>query len=107
MKVTKLVRDKIPELMQQQGKEGVVEQVTGPTLDVRLRQKLIEEAHEVQDATNRNNLIEELADIAEVIHILMQHHSIDDKTVEICRVKKKEKRGGFEKGYVYTYEVES
>lgn len=107
MKITKLVRDRIPELMQQQGKFGEAKQVDGSELDLSLRTKLIEEAHEVKGAPDTESLIEELADVVEVVSALAKLHSIDQDTIEARRVQKKEKRGGFEKGYVYTYETES
>lgn len=103
MSITKLVRDKIPELMQREGRVGVVTHITGASLDLQLRQKLIEEAHEVVNASDREDLIEELADVMEVLDVLAKLHAIDPDSIEARRVQKKEKRGGFEKGILFTY----
>jgi len=93
--------------MQQQGREGVAEQVSGVMLDVRLRQKLIEEAHEIVGATDRESLIEELADVQEVIIALAKHHKIQSSEFECVRKKKLLESGGFTKGHLYTYDVAS
>lgn len=104
MKITKLVRDRIPELMQQQGKEGAVEHIDGTALEAQLRHKLIEEAREVSDATDLSELVEELADVQEVMTALATHHQIQTAEIEEVRKKKLLERGGFTKGYLYTYD---
>lgn len=93
--------------MQQQGREGVAEQVSGVMLDVRLRQKLTEEAHEIVGATDRESLIEELADVQEVIIALAKHHKISVTDIEARRQKKLSDKGGFERGHLYTYDNET
>ena len=70
------------------------------TLD-RLKDKLLEEAQEVFDAYNdsdKTHLKEELADVIEVIDAILYHNDLSLSEVLEIRDKKKEKRGGFEKG---------
>ncbi len=107
MKITKLVRDRIPELMQQQGREGAVEHIDGTTLEVQLRHKLIEEAREVSEATDLSELVEELADVQEVIIALARHRKISISDIEVRRQKKLSDKGGFERGHLYTYDNET
>lgn len=76
-------------------------------LDARLRQKLIEEAHEIVGATDRESLIEELADAQEVIIALTKHHKISISDIEVRRQKKLSDKGGFERGQLYTYDIET
>jgi predicted house-cleaning noncanonical NTP pyrophosphatase (MazG superfamily) len=62
----KLVRDRIPELMAKPG--NVLEVLTLDHKDhiLALKKKLKEEAEEVHKATTRDEVIEEIADVAEV-----------------------------------------
>lgn len=63
----------------------------------RLNDKLIEEAQEVIAAKTTDELMEELADLSEVIHVLAQANGLSMEKVEDARVAKKAKKGGFEK----------
>jgi len=60
-----------------------------------LRQKLIEEAHEVAEADNQE-LTQELADLLEVIDALMTVHQINPATVRAEQEHRRAERGGFE-----------
>ena len=62
--------------------------------------KVLEEAWEVSAAKAHEQLIEELADLKEVVHRLYKLHEIDRRDVETVRAAKFEKRGGFEQGYI-------
>ena len=81
----KLVRDKIPEKIEQNGEKPIYCVLNDQEYKIALEKKLFEEYNEVINSTG-NDRIEELADLLEVIEL-------DDviKTMEI----KKEKRGGF------------
>ena len=63
-----------------------------------LFKKLVEEALELQKDRNK----EELADVEEVIIKLYDHLGWSREEVEQARLKKIEKNGGFEKGYILT-----
>lgn len=95
--VNKLIRDNMIEF---QTKQGVVlhERILDTAeFNQRIHEKLIEEAHEVIEARTRQDLIEELADLTEVMHAIMTHHKILLTEVEQTRLKKHAERGGFEK----------
>jgi predicted house-cleaning noncanonical NTP pyrophosphatase (MazG superfamily) len=94
--VGKLVRDRIPEIMRQQGKNPQIEVIEGERLKAALKDKLVEEATEARDSAD---IREELADVIEVAEALIDAYGIDDVELQAMRWKKREERGGFDKGY--------
>ena len=98
LEFNKLVRDKIPEKIQCNGEEAVTAQLDKSILNRLLKRKLVEEALEVLDSKEEDNLVVELADILEVLDGILGQHQIDIQTVLQQKQKKREKVGGFEKG---------
>ncbi|NQU77923.1 nucleoside triphosphate pyrophosphohydrolase [Candidatus Falkowbacteria bacterium] len=93
MKYNKLVRDKIPEIIEQKGKAPVTHVADDEEYWQKLKEKIEEEVKEfIQD-----NNEEELVDILEVIYAICDFKNIDKKNLETKRLKKTEKRGGFVK----------
>lgn len=94
MSYEKLVRDKIPEIIRSNGEEPEIRILSDEEYKQELEKKLLEEYHEVLDATGASR-IEELADMLEVMISLA---ALEEKTLDdIIAVadKKREKRGGF------------
>ncbi len=87
----KLVRDKIPEILDTKGVAYEKRVATQEEYKVELIKKLREELEEFEVAGD----VEELADIMEVIEALKLLPEYVD--VEEVRKKKKEERGGFER----------
>lgn len=92
----KLVRDKIPEIIEASGKTAVVQLCDLKTYQHKLAEKLLEEAQEYK----ASGAIEELADIAEVFDALLQAHNLSIETINQERHKKNASRGAFEKRLV-------
>jgi len=92
-KYDKLVRDKIPDIIESQGKKCKLYVATGYDYHNRLKDKLLEEAKEFFE----NPCVEELADVQEVIEALADIHRWD---VTGARLKKTVERGGFWRRYV-------
>lgn len=69
-KVDKLIRDKVPEILRSKNIALSTHQMSDEEFLMRLKNKLIEEAHEVSEAKNAEDLLEELADISEVFRTL-------------------------------------
>ncbi|MTI69193.1 MAG: phosphoribosyl-ATP pyrophosphohydrolase [Firmicutes bacterium] len=90
----KLVRDKIPNIIEDDNKEYLTEIVKGDELKELLNKKLREEVEEYIES----NDIEEIADILEVIYAIIENNNISKKEVEKIRKNKKENRGGFKEG---------
>lgn len=89
----KLIRDKIPEIIEQSGKKCIVEVMDNDTYIEYLDQKLNEELAEYQ----QNKSIEELADLLEVMYAVVTARGYSVAELERIRLEKAEKRGAFEK----------
>jgi predicted house-cleaning noncanonical NTP pyrophosphatase (MazG superfamily) len=88
----KLVRDRIPEIIQAKGETAVTRVLDEAEYREALRQKLGEEVQELLDSDDP----EELADIMEVVRALAVVYGEDAASVERRRVVKAEQRGAFE-----------
>ena len=92
MKYNKLVRDRIPEIIQANGEVPVTHIADDPEYWEMLCEKLREEAGEFFDQPS----IEELADVQEVIFALCQYIGCDRDELERVRKEKAEQRGRFQ-----------
>lgn len=90
----KLVRDRIPEIIQQNGLECQCITLTRTEYCQALRQKLIEEAQEAAEANE--DIITELADLYEVIDALLETYGINRELVLAEQERRRSDRGGFE-----------
>ena len=89
----KLVRDQIPEIIEKDGKTCVCSVLSKEDYITLLDQKLNEEMAEYQESKS----MEELADLLEVMSAVAAARGSSIEEVEKILVRKKEKRGGFEK----------
>ena len=87
----KLVRDKIPEIIEKSGKKCIIEAMDEKTYLESLDNKLNEELAEYQ----QDKSIEELADLLEVIYAVASARGYSIEELEQKKKKKAEKRGGF------------
>ncbi|MBD1222142.1 nucleoside triphosphate pyrophosphohydrolase [Virgibacillus halodenitrificans] len=101
----KLVRDRIPEIIQSTGKELKTEILNDARYIEELKKKLTEEVTEYQEATSDEEALEELADVLELMHALAKQHGATIDEVEKIRKDKAEKRGAFNEK-IYLIEVE-
>ena len=90
----KLVRDKIPAIIETTGKIPVTDEIPPEKMQEAFDRKLREEAEEYLESHS----VEEMADVLEVLHGIAFHAGIDWNRIEAERLRKKEERGGFEKG---------
>lgn len=95
----KLIRDKIPEIIEKAGKNYKIDIADTNLYREKLHEKLLEEALEFKNEP----CIEEMADILEVIQALMQEYSISKEEVVKAKEKKAAERGAFEKKYILEY----
>ncbi len=103
----KIGRDKGVEAFKSQNITPDYKLLQGRALGVELQRKLIEEAHEVQEAQARAEIIGELADVLEVIDGLCLAYAIPKEIVLEEKEKRRQDRGGFEKGlYIETIEMD-
>jgi len=92
----KLVRDNIPNIIKADGKKAQIRILNDVDYELELRRKLIEETTELFEAKTEKDKILELADIYELIEYVLMVNKIDKRKVDIQRVKKNMKNGGFE-----------
>lgn len=89
----KLVRDKIPTIIEADGKTCITEILSEDQYRMKLDEKLNEECAEYQESKE----IEELADLLEVIYAISKARGYTIDELECIRKDKRNKRGGFEK----------
>jgi len=94
-KFEKLIRDKIPDIMRQKNVNSFDYIMDQEEYIKELKLKLKEEAEEVIAANSKVDLIEELADILEVVYSLANAMDITLDQIEEARILKNEKNGGF------------
>ncbi len=98
----KLVRDRIPEVIEASGKQALFHTADHDAMMEYLHEKLKEEAAEYL----QSNSLEELADLLEVIHGITKCMGKAWEEVEAVRLAKRQERGGFENGIVLTEVIE-
>ena len=91
----KLVRDGIPEIIRQAGKQCEVVLMSEVEFSQALRQKLLEEAQEAVAASSEN-LVSELADLQEVIDAILKVYGIEREALVKEQRRKRTERGGFD-----------
>lgn len=93
MRYDKLVRDRIPEIIEQKGGKCTTHIADENEFRERLMWKLREEAGEFIETPNE----EELADLLEVIDAIIDCRNLDRKKTELIKNNKAQERGQFEK----------
>src|ERR1700722_12676613 len=107
-KIKNLVRDKMPQRIQNLGGRTTVRFLTPDDHIHSLKLKLKEEAEEVCKATTPQELKEEIADVLEVLHTIAKKYGLRIEHIEKMRLQKRDERGGFKKGtFVEFVEVET
>ena len=90
----KLVLYYIPQLIRQAGKEVELKLLSTREYQKALLTKLGEEAPEAARATNLDELIEEIADVYEVIDALLTSYNLDREVILAAQIKKRREKGG-------------
>ena len=97
--VRKLVRDRIPEIMEKSGKKANVFSASHEEYGALLKEKLVEEVGEFLESETA----EELGDILEVIDALCAWKRISPEDLKTIKERKLKERGGFSQRYVATF----
>ncbi|MDV2682830.1 nucleoside triphosphate pyrophosphohydrolase [Alkalihalophilus lindianensis] len=91
----KLVRDRIPAIITEGGKACRVERLDQSEFEKELRLKLQEEMTELIEAHSGAEVVEEIADVIEVMYALAALKGASPDEVERVRQRKHAERGGF------------
>lgn len=91
---SKIVRDRIPEIIEKNGKRAICHIPERIEIIAGLEAKLSEELTEYL----ADHSLEEMADLLEVMHGILHHRGVSWDELEKIRLEKREKRGGFEQG---------
>tara|TARA_Y100000310_G_scaffold27990_1_gene26616 strand:- start:8300 stop:8617 length:318 start_codon:yes stop_codon:yes gene_type:complete len=91
MKYNKLIRDKIPDIIKDNGEIPITHIASDEEYWIKLKEKLKEEVDEFLKDNNE----EELSDILEVIDAICDFKKIDKDKLGKIRKSKKEEKGGF------------
>lgn len=92
----KLVRDRIPAIIEENGEEPTTHVVAGEEYADRLVEKLAEEVAEFQERRE----IDELVDVLEVVHAIREERGLTTEELEARRARKADARGRFSEGIV-------
>jgi predicted house-cleaning noncanonical NTP pyrophosphatase (MazG superfamily) len=92
----KLIRDRIPEIIEKNGGKYETRVLGKREFEKELKKKLIEESKEAFSAP-RKDLVNELSDVLEILKSVASYYKIDFKKIERHQAKKRKERGGFAK----------
>lgn len=92
----KLVRDKIPQVIESAGGKGSFKILTEKRYEEELKKKLLEESKELAKAP-KEEMLNELADVLELVKSIGSEYKIRFSKIEKFQEEKREKRGGFKK----------
>jgi len=91
----KAIRDKIPEIIENSGKKGIVKQLSDEEFLPELEKKLSEEVNEYFSSGD----IEELVDIIEIINRILELRNVNRKDFDSILSEKRKNRGAFDSNY--------
>jgi predicted house-cleaning noncanonical NTP pyrophosphatase (MazG superfamily) len=101
----KLVRDRIPEILEKSGKRYTSRILDNQEYLNELRKKVHEELDEYIHSKSQAETIAELVDVLDVIYALAEYHGVTIDEIEEIRKRKVEEKGSF-KQKVYLMEIE-
>lgn len=93
-KYEKLVRDRIPEIIERAGGTPTWRELRDGEFRLALKAKALEEAQELFDAAD-DALLAELADLEEVVDAILTTYGHSREELDVVRKKKNEERGAF------------
>lgn len=100
----KLVRDRIPEIIEQDGNKTVTRILSEDEYLLEIKHKMHEELIEYEEAAEDADQLEELADLLELVHAAAAVLGATPAELEELRAEKAAQRGGFS-DRIYLVEV--
>jgi predicted house-cleaning noncanonical NTP pyrophosphatase (MazG superfamily) len=99
----KLVRDRVPRAIEAGGHSCRIEVLERNDYVIELKRKLVEEAQEALESSTQDDLVQELADLTEVIISLSAASGVPFEAIETMRLQRRDQRGGFERRLLLSY----
>ncbi len=94
----KLVRDKIPEIIEAENKILKTRILSDDEYKYELLKKLVEESNEaLETKDSKEGLIKELGDALEVIDAIIKSFNLNQEEILVLKKKRRQERGGFDK----------
>ena len=99
----KLVRDNIIDIILKNNEIPGYKILNNDDFIIALKEKFIEESKEIVEAKTKDDVINELADILELVDSLSEQYNISEEELKNKKEDKKIKRGGFNKKIFLEY----
>lgn len=96
-KYNKLIRDKILEIIKKAGERPFWRVLNKKEYFREVKKKILEEAKELIGAANKEDVINEIVDIQELIDVLSSEIGLAKPQIKKQQKEKNKKRGGFKK----------
>lgn len=93
----KLIRDKIPEIIEGAGEIPHIRKLSREEFKKELKKKILEEAKELIKSESKKDILNEIVDIQELLDWLAKEFKISPSAVKKLQAKKNKKRGSFKK----------
>ncbi len=97
----KLVRDKIPVIIEASGKKAEMRVLDDAEYKKMLDVKLQEELYEYITAVEEKDQVAELADLVEVVYAILDNKGISIEEFELVRLEKRRSVAGLEKSFYW------
>lgn len=91
----KLVRDNIPKIIENDNEVPITRVLSNDEYKDALYQKLFEECYELINATSKEDILNECADVYEILKSISEFYGENINEVEKVADEKRLKRGGF------------
>jgi len=102
-KYNKLVRDNIPELIKKDGAKVNQKILNEKNYLIELKKKLIEEVAEMVEVKKKEEILNELGDVQEIIDNLLMTLGYSAKDLKKVQIQKNKKNGSFKKRIYINY----
>lgn len=102
----KLIRDKIPKFIEASGDDYETRVMKKREFEKELKRKIVEESSELIKA-KKANLLNEMADVLELLKSIASFYKIDFSQIDEKQVKKRKERGGFKKRLYLIWSTQS
>lgn len=93
----KLIRDKIPQVMESRGARYKIRRLSLKHLKIELLKKVVEEASGLLNSKTRDEIADGLGDVLAVINEIKKVFKITDREINLAMKNAFAKKGGFKK----------